>query len=261
MKRIERTRTVSRVAVVVVAVAAVALGASAYAGHLAGDVKSYTGCLGNGGQIVKLKEGDAPSSSCAAGQTQVHLSGGDITAVSAGTGLTGGGDNGGVSLGVAPTYRLPQGCAGGQVAKWLDDAWVCAADDDTRNAELLDGLDSSAFVVGTGTRRVAVAHGASFDFATADSKVTYTCGAQFSSLTYETLSPDTTPVWYEVDGQISFVTLPSAGSRLDAVPVGGGTSKVTFTATHGPRTVQAEVYSSRASSACVVKLLAFVTST
>jgi hypothetical protein len=249
------------VSVVVLAIAVVMLGASAYAGHLAGDVKSYTGCLTNGGEIVKLREGETPSSSCTTSQKPVHISGGDITAVSAGTGLTGGGDNGAATLGIAPTFRLPQACTDGQLAKWHDGAWVCAADDNTQNADLLDGLDSSAFVVGGGTRRVAVLPGASYDLEGAEAKVTYTCGAQFSSLTYETLSPDTTPVWYEVDGQISFVTLPSAGSRLDAVPVGGGVSHVTFTATHGPRTVQTEVYSSRGGSACVIKLLSFVTST
>lgn len=43
--------------------------------------------------------------------------GGDITDVTAGTGLTGGGSSGAVSLGLASGYQLPQSCGNGQVAK------------------------------------------------------------------------------------------------------------------------------------------------
>lgn len=120
------------VAVSVVSVVAVAVGATALAGHLADGVKSYTGCLvPNDGVIIKVKEGDAPESACTAGQTQVHLSGGDITKISVTGALTGGGENGEVTIGLKPEFSVPQGCAAGQVAEWSGSAWNCGVDSDT----------------------------------------------------------------------------------------------------------------------------------
>lgn len=105
----------------------------ATAGHETSGVKSYTGCLTDG-TIIKIKEGEAPSYPCTGMQTRVHFSGGDITAIAAGAGLTGGGVNGLVTLSIDPKYTLPQGCASGQVAKWNGGGWTCAEDNDTQYA-------------------------------------------------------------------------------------------------------------------------------
>jgi hypothetical protein len=55
---------------------------------------------------------------------------GTITAVNAGTGITGGGVTGSVNVAIAASYRLPQSCSNGQVATWdsTTSAWdTCAS--------------------------------------------------------------------------------------------------------------------------------------
>jgi len=116
------------------AILALAIGAPVLAGHLGDGVKSYTGCLTTqGGTLTLIREGDAPAKPCPSGSTQAHFSGGDITGVTAGFGLTGGGTNGSVSIALDPKYGLRQDCADGQILEWNDTAgaWTCAEDDDT----------------------------------------------------------------------------------------------------------------------------------
>ena len=110
---------------------------TAIGGHFVTAVKSFTGCL-NAGTIVQVAEGDAPAKRCANNQVEVHFSGGDITAITAGTGLVGGGENGAAALAIAPAYQLPQACATTQVAKWNGTGWACGAD------------NSAAYTAGTG---------------------------------------------------------------------------------------------------------------
>jgi trimeric autotransporter adhesin len=67
----------------------------------------------------------------------------DDTTYRAGTGLT----LSGVQFSVAAGYRLPEGCANGQIAEWDGRAWVCG-DDDTGGGS--GGGDITAVYAGTG---------------------------------------------------------------------------------------------------------------
>jgi hypothetical protein len=125
-----RIRTFFRTALVGTALAVVA---TSVAGAVAGDPapKRYTGCLKTDGTIVKVKEGDSPLSSCATGQAKITIGNGDITGIVAGTGLTGGADQGTPTLALTGDYSLPQGCAVGSPAKRAASGWYCGTDNGT----------------------------------------------------------------------------------------------------------------------------------
>ena len=124
-----RSRTLARLAMTI-AVAVVG-----WAGlGLAQDptVTDYTGCLrtrGNAnGTIYALSPGSVPLVPCQSADIQIHLSGGDISAVVAGDGLVGGSTNGVATLSLKDSYQLPQTCTAGQITNWNGAAWVCGSD-------------------------------------------------------------------------------------------------------------------------------------
>jgi hypothetical protein len=145
----DRAKSITRRALtlVVVAVGVVAIAGTALAGHQTSGVKSYTGCLVSGdGVLIKIKEGNTPKSACSGGQVEAHFSGGDITKISVGNGLTSTpnpDENGEVRIELAAGQTLPSGCTAGRVAEWNGSAWVCGDDNDTTYSAST-GLDLSA---------------------------------------------------------------------------------------------------------------------
>ena len=119
----------SIVAVLSLALAGVTTGIAS-ASYPTNNVTVYTGCLTTSGigagQINSVAASPtSPVKPCNPNQAIVHISGGTITSIVAGTGLVGGGTNGYVSVSLAPAYSLPQSCSAGNVPGWTGSAWTC----------------------------------------------------------------------------------------------------------------------------------------
>lgn len=86
---------------------------------------TLTGCLRKNGDVSDVAVGREPRKACKKGEREVQLGNGDVTKVSAGAGLGGGGAAGDVTLTIIGSYRLPQGCTSGDVPGWNGQTWAC----------------------------------------------------------------------------------------------------------------------------------------
>lgn len=220
-------------ALAVAAIGVVAIAGTALAGHQTSGVKSYTGCLVSGdGVLIKVKEGNSPRSACSGGQVEAHFSGGDITKISVGNGLTtvpNPGDNGEVRIELAAGQALPQGCSDEDVAEWdsTTSKWICGDDDDTTYSAST-GLDLSAgnaFSIEPDYRLPGKACTTAGHFARGfDSAGAIQCAAPASSSGVE--------VWQKTAGRGNSIGLPDGeGVDLVAMSLPAGTFLITAVAT------------------------------
>jgi len=98
-----------------------------------GSAATYTGCLSTQGAISLVQKGTKPiGNACPTGKTAIKLSSGDITGVTAGTGLAGGATSGNATLGLTPAYSLPQSCAAGEHPDATGgNSWTCSPNPDS----------------------------------------------------------------------------------------------------------------------------------
>ena len=146
------TRRVVIVATLAFAVAGVVVGTS-IAAFPSDNVKLYTGCLTSGGTFVNVAEGNNPKSACDSPKQVVKLSGGDITKITAGTGVSvtpAAGDDGEVTVAVGAGYSLPQGCDTTEFPMKSSTSWICADHSPGTGTTLTKSIASGAGTISYG---------------------------------------------------------------------------------------------------------------
>jgi hypothetical protein len=166
MKRSRKHVLVGSLAALI-AFAGIAAIAIAAVGYPTDSVTVMTGCLTtsgtSAGNILSVAVGNNPVKSCGSNQMLVHLSGGTITRITAGNGVTlaGSGGTGGTgfvnngfaTVGLDSHYQLPQsGCAAGQVvASNGSGGWTCQSQTTYSGSDFAlsnQSCDSGQFLTG-----------------------------------------------------------------------------------------------------------------
>src|SRR4051794_23507282 len=92
-------------------------------------VTTVTGCVASNGQLRDVAISNGGTAACRANETPVTLSSGDITGIDTPVsgGLAGGTASGAATLSLQQSFRLPQGCASGNVIRYSAalQYWTC----------------------------------------------------------------------------------------------------------------------------------------
>jgi hypothetical protein len=166
MKR-SRTHLIVGSLAVLVAFAGIAAIAIAAVGYPTDSVTVMTGCLTtsgtSAGNVMSIAVGTNPVKACGSNQMPVHLSGGTITRITGGNGVTlaGSGGSGGTgfvnngyaTIGLDSHYQLPQNdCAAGQVvASNGSGGWSCQSQTTYSGSDFAlsnQSCDSGQFLTG-----------------------------------------------------------------------------------------------------------------